>query len=132
MRPAHSPYSLRARAPMLLAAAAAWALGNTAPPLHAAQPANPAFAVAQAATPSPAPLFDPAAPTRPLAAAPLAAANTVVEADADWQAANAAVARFARGHADIVRWEKSQADLQPPGQAPAMEHAHPRHPGGQP
>lgn len=27
----------------------------------------------------------------------------------DWRAANAAVARFARGHADIVGWEAAQA-----------------------
>jgi hypothetical protein len=64
--------------------------------------------------------LDPAAPTRPLAATPLAAGKTVVNADADWKAANAAVARFARGHADIVHWEKSQASTPQP---PAREHS---------
>lgn len=89
-------------------------------PLQAAEP------------PAPPSWLDPAAPTRPLAAPPMATGHAVVDADANWQAANAAVARFARGHADIVRWEKSQTDNQPPDQAPTIDHAHPQHHGGQP
>lgn len=79
---------------------------------------------------SPPPLLDPAAPTRPLAAAAMGAGKTVVNAGTDWKAANAAVARFARGHADIVRWEKSQAGTPQPEKPAAPDHA--RHPGGQP
>ena len=78
---------------------------------------------ATAEPPAPPPLLDPGAPTRPLTAAPMAAGKTIANADADWKAANAAVARFARGHADIVRWEKSQAGTPQPAQPPVMEHS---------
>lgn len=130
MRPAHSPYSLRAPSPRLLVAAAAWALGITALPLHAAPPADQTPAAAAAAMAPSAPLFDPAAPTRPLTATPMATGKAVVNADDDWKAANTAVARFPRGHADIVRWEKNQAGTPQPGKPPAAEHA--QHPEGQP
>jgi hypothetical protein len=79
--------------------------------------------LAAAEPPSPPPLLDPAAATRPLVSAPMAAGKTVVNADTDWRAANAAVARFARGHADIVRWEKNQAGTPLPAQPPAQEHS---------
>ena len=46
---------------------------------------------------------------------------------ADWRAANAAVAAFPRGHADVLRWEAAQAAPHP---APAA--AAPHHHGGQP
>ncbi|GGH56453.1 hypothetical protein GCM10010975_15150 [Comamonas phosphati] len=62
----------------------------------------------------------------------MAAGKVVVNADGDWKAANAAVARFARGHADIVRWEKNQAGAPEPGMPPATDHAHPQPPGEQP
>jgi hypothetical protein len=51
----------------------------------------------------------------------------IAEVD-DWRAANAAVAAFPRGHADIVRWEASQQPIPPA--APAAPHDH--HHGHQP
>lgn len=68
------------------------------------------------------PMLDPAAPSRPLVAPPLPASATIAEADTDWQATNAAVARFARGHADVVRWEKAQAAPAPQMPADAPPH----------
>ncbi len=41
----------------------------------------------------------------------------------DWRAANAAVARFARGHADIVGWEAAQAQAGTGAAAPAAAAA---------
>ena len=38
-----------------------------------------------------------------------AAPAGVAEQDLPWRAANEAVARFPRGHADIVKWENGQA-----------------------
>ena len=65
---------------------------------------------------------DPAAPVPPpsyhsvLPAAPAG----VAEQDLPWRAANEAVARFPRGHADIVKWENGQAaPAQPAASAPA-------------
>lgn len=58
------------------------------------------------------------APTAPLRHAPLAASGALADGTDDWKAANAAVAQFPRGHADIVRWEAAQH----PAGAPAMPH----------
>ncbi|MEQ6436468.1 hypothetical protein V8Z74_15760 [Comamonas sp. w2-DMI] len=90
-------------------------------PLIAASLPLPAAAEPPSSPSAPPSLLDPAAPTRPLDASPMAAGRKVLNADADWKAANAAVARFARGHADIVRWEKSQAGRPQP--TPSREHS---------
>lgn len=82
--------------------------------------AAPALAVAQAQTGH----VHPAAPTAPSPfAAPPGAAAPAADAPPDpaaaWRAANDAVGAFPRGHADILRWERTQA---PPAAAdPAPE-----------
>lgn len=57
--------------------------------------------------------LDPAAPSRPLPHQPLAHSGELVQQPTDWAAANAAVAQFPRGHADVLRWEAAQATGQP-------------------
>ena len=78
----------------------------------------------------------PAAPTterasstaaqRPLVHTALPASGPLVASPQDWRAANAAVATFARGHADVLRWEAAQT----PATAPTAPGTH-QH-GGQP
>jgi hypothetical protein len=62
----------------------------------------------------------------------------VEQASTPWQAANAAVAQFPRGHADVLQREKAQSGTMPtaaPASAPAASghqgHAGHHH-GGQP
>lgn len=69
--------------------------------------------------------LDPAAPTQPLVHTPLVASAGIANEATDWKAANAAVARFPRGHADVVKWEKANA-----GKSDASKPVH-QH-GGQP
>ena len=83
-------------------------------------------------TASPALVTNPAAPSAPLQHPPLPTSGSLVSQPADWRAANAAVAEFPRGHADVVQWEKAQAS----GKAPATPGTHPpapaHHHGGRP
>ncbi|QMV73459.1 hypothetical protein HS961_11830 [Comamonas piscis] len=82
---------------------------------------------------------DPNAPTSALQHPPLASSGSIVNEPGDWRQANAAVAAFARGHADVIAWEKAQAAPAAPKAMPAgamqmHEHsAHGQHgaPGGQ-
>jgi len=60
---------------------------------------------------------DPHAPTSALQHRPLAKSGRIVDEPGDWRQANAAVAAFGRGHADVIAWEKAQAG---PGGAQAM------------
>lgn len=87
---------------------------------------------AQTAAANPALVTNPAAPSAPLHHPPLPASGSLVNQPADWRAANAAVAEFPRGHADVVQWEKAQAS----GKAPAASGANPpapaHHHGGRP
>lgn len=85
---------------------------------------------AAASEPAPASVFDPAAPTQPLQHPPLPASGPIVDQPGDWKAANAAVAQFPRGHADVVKREKSQAKAADQA-APDDTHSHHHH-GGQP
>jgi len=79
----------------------------------------PAVTAANAQTPTPYPRLDPrpteqaADPATPVPAALYASAfaglSTGVEpALDDWKKANAAVAQFPRGHADLLKWEQAQ------------------------
>ena len=114
MRPAHY-FTICA----LLFAGAISALPSLAAEPHLA----PAAAKAAVA------VFNPAASTAPLQHQPLATSGAIVTQPGDWKAANAAVAQFPRGHADVLKWEKAQSAA--PGQAtPAPSHQH-QH-GGQP
>lgn len=63
---------------------------------------------------------------RPLVHTALPASGALVANPQDWRAANAAVATFARGHADVLRWEAAQT----PAPAPTAPGTH-QH-GGQP
>ena len=115
MRPAHY-FTICA----LLFAGATSALPSLAAEPHLA-PAAAKTAVA---------VFNPAAPTAPLQHQPLATSGAIVTQPGDWKAANAAVAQFPRGHADVLKWEKAQSTV--PSQAtPAPNHQHHQH-GGQP
>ncbi|WP_218243144.1 hypothetical protein [Comamonas fluminis] len=91
--------------------------------LGAALPASAADAVQpSAARPA---VFDPNAPTAALHHQPLPASGSIVDQSGDWKAANAAVARFPRGHADVVQWEKAQAaSKHPPANTPAEAQHH--------
>lgn len=89
--------------------------------------AAPALAAAQSAAQRAA---DPATAVQPAprAALPGTSASAAVELPSDieqaraiWQRANARVAEFPRGHADLLRWESSQA-----GAAPAPAATQPR------
>ena len=89
---------------------------------------------ADAAQPAPArpAVFDPVAPTAPLHHQALPASGSIVDPSGDWKAANAAVARFPRGHADLIRWEKARAAAEhPSADIPTDAHQHHMH-GGQP
>ncbi len=115
MRPAHSF--------TICALSLAWGMSTL--PSFAAEPAS----AATGAKAAPA-VFNPAAPTAPLQHRPLTTSGAIVTQPGDWKAANAAVAQFPRGHADVLKWEKAQSAL--PGQAaPAPSHQHHQH-GGQP
>lgn len=49
----------------------------------------------------------------------------VAELDIPWKQANEAVARFPRGHADLLKWEERQANPAAPASAPARERKEP-------
>ena len=86
----------------------------------------------QAVPASPA-VLDPAAPSAALQHSDLPTSGTIVAQPGDWKAANAAVARFPRGHADVLKWEKAQAPATgktTPPAAPAHDSAH--HSGAKP
>lgn len=70
-------------------------------------------------------VFSPSAPTLPLQHESLPASSTIVGQPGDWKAANAAVAQFPRGHADVIKWEKAQAPVTSHQAAPA--HGHHQH-----
>ncbi|MEG1735898.1 MAG: hypothetical protein RR283_12665 [Comamonas sp.] len=77
-------------------------------------------------------VFDPSAPTAALQHQALQAGAAIVSQTGDWKAANAAVAEFPRGHADVLKWEKSPAGATGQSADQAMP-AHGRHQhGGQP
>ena len=118
MRPAHSF--------TICALSLAW--GMNALPSFAAEPASASAATAAKTAPA---VFNTAAPTTPLQHQPLAASGAIVTQPGDWKAANAAVAKFPRGHADVLKWEKAQSAT-PSQAAPRPEqHNHHQH-GGQP
>ena len=124
MRPAHSLTSF-----VLALAMGAIAL----PSLAAEPPANATAAENKTA------VFNPAAPTAPLQHQPLAASGAIVAQPGDWKAANAAVAQFPRGHADVLKWEKAQsaapvhtAPMPMPTPVPAPAHHNHHQHGGQP
>ncbi|MCS4292510.1 hypothetical protein M2375_000716 [Comamonas sp. BIGb0152] len=98
-------------------ASAGWLVGTSW--LYAQTPAS-----APAAT-------DPDAPTSALRHPPLASSGSMVDAPGDWQQANAAVAAFTRGHADVMAWEKAQMAAPAAPGTPAEPAAAHRH-GGQP
>ena len=70
--------------------------------------------------------LQPNAPSLPLQHLPLPASGGVEPNTQDWPAANAAVARFPRGHADVLQWEKSQTAAKPAaaGQGHAAQQPH--------
>lgn len=115
MRPAHSF--------TICALSLAW--GMSALPSFAAEPSS--SATGTKAAPA---VFNPAAPTALLQHQPLASSGTIIAHPGDWKAANAAVAQFPRGHADVLNWEKAQSAL-PSQAAPVPSHQHHQH-GGQP
>lgn len=70
---------------------------------------------------------DPAAPVPPLAyRSALPAPTDLAEPVVPWAQANQEVARFPRGHADLVRWEQRQQreSSTPPAAPAAPEDAH--------
>lgn len=73
-------------------------------------PAPSAAAVADPATPVPAPRYRSALAPEPRGAAP---------ASTDWKAANAEVGQFRRGHSDLLKWEQTQGAT-PPAAAPGQ------------
>lgn len=103
MRQAH-PFTFKAAA-LLIASASSLALAQ------APKAVVSTTAASTAAVPTAAELrvFSPAAPTLPLRHQPLASSGAIVEQAGDWKAANTAVAAFARGHADVIEWEKAQS-----------------------
>ena len=119
MRHAHS---------ILLCSLAFFAGMSTLPGIAAEAVTTNASAPASASA-SPA-VLDPAAPSAPLHHSALPPSGNIVAQPGDWKAANAAVAQFPRGHADVLKWEKAQSTA--PSQAtPAPNHQHHQH-GGQP
>ena len=73
-------------------------------------------------------VFDPAAPSVTLHHSALPTSGAIVTQPGDWKAANAAVAQFPRGHADVLKWEKAQAPATgktTPPAAPAHDSGHP-------
>lgn len=142
MRFAHSftPWCVAAAALTTLPSGA-WA--QTAP--HAPADHTAAAPGAEAAPSSRLPdWLQPTAPSRPLQHLPLPASGGVEQASTPWQAANAAVAQFPRGHADVLQREKAQAGTPPaasahhppapaaPTAAPAAGEHQGHHHGGQP
>ena len=95
--------------------------------------ALPSLAVAQSsAPPKPAAVLDAATPVAAPHYESLPVSAKIVEQIGDWIAANTAVAQFPRGHADVLRWEKSQAAQKPSPEPPTVpSHEHLQH-GGQP
>ena len=72
---------------------------------------------------------DPVAPVPPLAyRSALPAPTDLAEAPVPWTQANQDVARFPRGHADVLRWEERQE--REPGTAPATPAARTEDPHG--
>lgn len=73
------------------------------------------------------------APTAPLVHTTTATTGLQPPApDTPWAQANAAVAAFPRGHADIVAWEAAQTDKPPAAKPSAASHPpHHPHSGGQ-
>lgn len=70
------------------------------------------------------------APTAALQHPPLAQSGSIFQEPGDWRQANAAVAGFARGHADVIAWEKAQAAPNAPQPMPAdamQMHEHGAH-----
>ncbi len=122
MRHAHPPFGTR-RCLAAGIAAAAWAMAS----YSLAQPSQPAANLAEAALNDP---NSPNAPTAPLHHQAIAASGAIVAQPGDWKAANAAVAAFPRGHADVLQQEKAHAAMH--GQAVGEEPACPHHPGSRP
>lgn len=76
-------------------------------------------------------VLDPAAPSAPLHHSHLPTSGAIVAQPGDWNAANAAVAKFPRGHADVLKWEKAQAKVsEKASPTPAHDSAH--HSGAKP
>ena len=70
-------------------------------------------------------VLDPAAPSAPLHHSHLPTSGAIVAQPGDWKAANAAVAKFPRGHADVLKWEKAQAKVsEKASPTPAHDSAH--------
>ncbi|GAB2829031.1 hypothetical protein GCM10027276_34950 [Comamonas piscis] len=70
------------------------------------------------------------APTLALQHPSLINSGSIVNESGDWRQANAAVAAFARGHADVIAWEKAQAVPAAPNATPAgsmQMHHHGQH-----
>ena len=117
MRHAHS---------ILLCSLAFFAGMSTLPGIAAEAATTNRSASASAST-SPA-VLDPAAPSAPLHHSALPTSGAIVTQPGDWKAANAAVAQFPRGHADVLKWEKAQAPATgktTPPAAPAHDSGHP-------
>ena len=90
--------------------------------------------VATQAAPLPA-ILDPQAPSLHLHPHSLPPSVSVAAEVMDWRAANAAVARFPRGHADVLCWEKAQTKPEgsaPPASSPKPAIQSPHQHGGQP
>ena len=103
-------------------------------PNTAASTAAAANSSSQSSQPSPlsasAQVLNPAAATLPLTSPALPVSTAVAQEITDWRAANAAVAEFKRGHADVVKWEKLQAskasDTQQQQHQPAVSRPAPQ------
>lgn len=76
-------------------------------------------------------VLSPLAATQPLQHHPLASSGAIVAQPSDWKAANAAVAEFARGHGDVLKWEKSQKTATQSTEQAAPVPAHAGHEGRQ-
>ncbi|WP_027016054.1 hypothetical protein [Comamonas composti] len=70
--------------------------------------------------------LDPEAPRLRLQHQPLHQGTQLIDEPGDWHAANAAVARFASGHGDILKWEAAQESR--PADPETGHHLH----GGRP
>lgn len=103
MRIAHSLIPWGA---LVLAAATPWALAQTSPP-------------SPTASSTPADWLSPAADTLPLQHQALPASGGVEATNTPWADANAAVAAFPRGHADVLRWEAAERAAAPATATPA-------------
>ena len=115
MRHAHS---------ILLYSLAFFAGMSTLPGIAAEAATTNASASVSAST-SPAVLV-PAAPSAPLHHSALPPSGAIVAQPGDWKAANAAVALFPRGHADVLKWEKAQAKVsEKASPTPAHDSTHP-------